>query len=174
MSDPFVGEVKVAAFNFAQRGWALCDGALMQISQNTALYRILGTKYGGDGKSTFALPRIVGSVAVGAGQGPALEDYPVGRTGGVTSVTLTAEEMPAHTHNLLAVPDPASSTEPNARRALARSRPGNVYVPNDGEQPTDMAPEAVSASGDGKAHDNTPPGLALLYMIAVHGIYPEP
>src|SRR3954452_20631452 len=125
--DPFVGEIRAVGFNFAPTGWAFCDGQLLPISQNTALFSLLGTYYGGDGKSTFALPDLQGNAVVGQGQSNTGSDYFLGQESGVQTVTLLTTEMPIHTHTMEAVPDPADQTAPAPNRTLARSKPGNTY-----------------------------------------------
>src|ERR1041384_6233562 len=111
MSDPFVAEIRISAFNFPPRGWAWCNGQILPISQNTALFSLLGTTYGGDGKSTFALPDLQGSVPLHPGQGPGLSLYDLGQTGGSETVTLLVSEIPTHTHQLMASADPADQTQ---------------------------------------------------------------
>src|SRR4051812_33351366 len=127
MATPFVAEIRVVGFNFPPTGWAFCDGQLLPISQNTALFSLLGTYFGGDGKSTFALPNLQGMAAVGTGQGAGLSDYFHGQSAGSDSITLLQSEMPIHTHAVQAVPDPADQTNPGPNRSLARSAPANAY-----------------------------------------------
>ncbi|MGH3087852.1 MAG: phage tail protein, partial [Rubrobacteraceae bacterium] len=129
MTDQFLAEIRIFPFNFAPKGWALCDGQLMPISQNTALFALLGTTYGGDGKSTFALPNLQGSAAMHPGQGQGLSLRDLGEAGGSETVTLLNSEIPAHTHSLSASPDPADLTAPGPTRSLAGSQGGSIYAP---------------------------------------------
>ncbi len=155
MSDPFVAEIRMFAGNFAPRGWALCNGQLLQISQNTALFSLLGTTYGGDGKSTFALPNLQGRAPMHAGSGPGLSPHFLGEEAGVNSVTLLTSEMPSHSHLLLGT---------NARAGVG-SPDGNVL--NRG-----MDPNMVGPSGGSQPHNNMQPYLALTFIIALQGVYP--
>jgi microcystin-dependent protein len=173
MASPFLAEIRVVGFNFPPTGWAFCDGQLMPISQNTALFALLGTSYGGDGKSTFALPDIRGNVVVGPGQGSGLDQYDVGQTGGEPYVTLLEGEMPVHTHRVQAVPDPADQTTPASNRSLARSKPGNAYQSTTNQSLVGMAPQTLTVTGGGQPHNNMQPSLALNFVIALQGIFPQ-
>ena len=170
MADPFVAEIRIFPFNFPPKGWAWCNGQLLPLSQNTALFSLLGTTYGGDGKSTFALPDLEGRAPMHPGQGPGLSLHDLGETGGSDTVTLLQSEMPAHTHSLRASPDPADLGAPDATRSLARSQP-NVY-----KQPpaaTDaLAPQAVSVTGGDQPHNNLQPYLTFYFAIALQGVFP--
>lgn len=170
--DPFVAEIRVVGFNFAPRGWATCDGQLLPISQNTALFSLLGTTYGGDGRSTFALPNIEGQTGIGVGQGPGLQDYFEGQQGGSQTVTLLQSEMPSHNHNARAVPDPAELQAPAPDRALARSTPGFAYQSNSAANLVAMAPQTIAPAGGDQPHNNMAPALTLLYVIALQGVFP--
>lgn len=173
MSDQFVAEIRAFPFNFAPKGWAMCNGQLLPISQNTALFSLLGVTYGGDGKSTFALPNIQGNAVMAPGQGPGLSLHDLGETGGSGSVTLLAQEMPQHTHALrVHALDPADLNAPSAQRSLARSNGGNAYGPQDGGM-VPMAPSAVTLYGKSQPHNNTQPVLVLNYCIAMQGIFPS-
>src|SRR5215213_10995704 len=130
MADPFVAEIRIFPFNFAPKGWAFCDGQLMPLSQNTALFSLLGTTYGGDGKSTFALPNLQGRAAMHPGQGPGLSLHDLGETGGSETVTLLQSEIPAHTHGLMAANFPGDVQVPQPTVALARTGSGNSYQDN--------------------------------------------
>lgn len=170
MADPFIAEIRIVGFNFAPKGWAFCDGQIMPISQNTALFSLLGVTYGGDGKSTFGLPNLQGSAAVGAGQGPGLSFRALGETGGAAAVTLTTAEMPKHTHQMRAIgADPADVPTPTPTAALARSSNGFAYGPS---SPVAMSPNAIAPSGGGQPHNNMQPYLVLNYCIALQGVYP--
>src|SRR5436305_6005852 len=131
--DAFIGEIRIFAGNFAPTGWAMCNGQLIPISQNTALFSLLGTHYGGDGKSTFALPDLQGSVPVDQGQGTGLSDRAIGEAGGVETVTLLGSETPSHSHAMMASPDPADHVAPGAAFSFAASNPGTIYQDNTGQ-----------------------------------------
>lgn len=173
--DPFVAEIRIVPFNFPPKGWAFCDGQLMPLSQNTALFALLGTTYGGDGKSTFALPDLQGSSAMHPGQGQGLSLRDLGEMGGSESVTLLVSEMPIHTHSLMAQTNPATTTLPAADTALARSGGGSFYKansPNPTGPTTAMAFQALPPAGGGLPHNNLQPYLVLNYIIALQGVFP--
>jgi microcystin-dependent protein len=172
MADPFVAEIRIFPFNFAPKGWAFCDGQLMPLSQNTALFSLLGTTYGGDGKSNFALPNLQGSAPMHPGQGPGLSLHDLGETGGSETITLLESEIPAHTHALRAWPtDPADVQAPSAAVGLARSSGGNAYQTNTvGLVSMDVA--ALGAAGGGLPHNNMMPYLTLNFCIALQGVFP--
>src|SRR5437867_373514 len=149
--DPFVAEIRIFPFNFAPTGWAFCNGQLMPISQNTALFSLLGTTYGGDGKSTFALPDIQGSAVMQPGQGAGLSDRTQGETGGSDTVTLPASEIPAHTHAIQVSADDADLTAPTAARSLATSTGGFIYAA--AANLTNLAPQALSPAGGDQPHN---------------------
>jgi microcystin-dependent protein len=172
MSNPFVAEIRIFAGNFAPTGWALCNGQLMPISQNTALFSLLGTTYGGDGKSTFALPNLQGSAPLQAGQGPGLSLRDLGEIGGEQNVTLLQTEMPAHNHTAQAapsgnLPDPTSNTWGAAQKGF-----GNLYIASDPNTNVQMNPFATSISGGNLPHNNMPPYLGLTFIIALQGVFP--
>jgi len=174
MADQFLGEIRIMGFNFAPTGWALCNGQLMPISQNTALFSLLGTTYGGDGRSTFALPNLQGSAPLQAGQGPGLSLRDLGESGGESAVTLLAAEMPAHNHTVACFNGAGSLTSPAPNVAAAATvgrQSENRYSASAGTAPL-MHPQAVAASGGGQPHNNMPPYLALNYCIALQGIFP--
>jgi microcystin-dependent protein len=173
MTDPFVAEIRIFGFTFPPKGWAHCDGALMPISQNTALFSLLGTMYGGDGKSTFALPDMQSRVAVSQGQGPTLSDYQVGEEVGVTTVALQQSEMPNHRHAPQAVTDPAEQSAPAPDRAFARATPGQPYQSNATANLVPLAPEATSVVGTGTPHNNLQPVLTTNFCIALQGVFPQ-
>ncbi|MBL8252188.1 MAG: phage tail protein [Candidatus Competibacter sp.] len=171
MADPFVAEIRIFGFNFAPKGWAFCNGQLLPLSQNTALFSLLGTTYGGDGKTNFALPNIQGSVVMGPGQGPGLSLHDLGETGGSDTVTLLDSESPNHTHTLrIHAGDPADLNAPNPSRSLARSNGGNAYGP--ANSLVAMSANAVSPAGGGQPHNNLQPYLTLNYCIALQGVFP--
>ena len=172
MSDPFVAEIRIFGLNFAPRGWAFCSGQLMPLSQNTALFSLVGTFYGGNGKTTFALPDLQGSAPMHPGQGPGLSLHDLGEQGGVETVTLIESEIPAHFHALNANTDNANVQIPNPSRSLARSVNANAYKAPSGQPVVDLAPNAVSPGGGDAPHTNMQPYLALNFCIALEGIYP--
>ena len=170
MADPFLAEIRIFPFNFAPKGWAFCDGQLMPISQNTALFALLGTYYGGDGKSTFALPNLQGCSPMHPGQGQGLSERFLGEEGGEESVTLLISEIPIHTHAMMTVDgDPAESSDA-AGNTLARSSL-NVYTP--AANLSAMAPETLTPAGGSLPHNNLQPYLVLNYCIALQGIFPQ-
>jgi microcystin-dependent protein len=171
VSSPFVAEVRVFGFNFAPTGWAQCNGQLLPLSQNTALFSLLGTMYGGDGKSTFALPNIQANCVLGPGQGSGLSLYDVGQTGGTEAVTLLDSEMPAHNHNAMVSITPGTLKAPGAANALARSVNGNMYktgAPNG----QNMNFQNLTIAGASLPHNNVMPSLVLNYCIAMQGVFP--
>ena len=170
MADPFVAEIRILGFNFAPKGWAACNGQLMPISQNTALFSLLGTTYGGDGKSTFGLPNLQGMAPMHWGNGPGLTQRDIGETNGSETVTLIGQEMPAHTHNLRAVNDVGDINDPT-NNSIARSSGASVY--NAANAPlVQMSAFAVGQMGMGQAHNNMQPYLTLLFAIALQGVFP--
>ncbi len=171
MADPFVAEIRIFPFNFAPKGWAWCNGQLMPISQNTALFSLLGTTYGGDGKSTFALPGLQGAAPMHPGQGPGLSLHDLGETGGSETVTLLESEMPAHTHFVMANTGSANLQVPSPARSMALSTGGNAYS-NSTQNLTGFAPQALSPSGGDQPHNNMQPYLTFYYNIALQGVFP--
>jgi microcystin-dependent protein len=167
MADPFVAEIRIFPFNFAPKGWAFCDGQLLPISQNTALFSLLGTTYGGDGKSTFALPDLQGRAAMHPGQGSGLSLYDLGQTGGSETVTLLQSEMPAHAHQAMALG--AISNQPSpANNSWGRST-ANPYI---GGQNGQMSPNALAVTGGSLPHNNMQRYLTLNFCIALQGVFP--
>ena len=170
MSEPFVGEIRMFGFNFAPQGWALCNGQLLPISQNTALFSLLGTTYGGDGRTTFALPDMRSRVPVCQGQGPGLSSYAEGQAGGAETVTLAAAQMPGHTHPVKASSSAAASDQPEGR-ALARSA-SHIYTAKP-DASTVMNTDMLGDAGGSQPHDNIQPYLAVNFCIALNGIFPS-
>jgi microcystin-dependent protein len=169
--DPFVAEIRIFPFNFAPTGWAMCNGQLLPISQNTALFSLLGTMYGGDGKSTFALPNLQGSVPINSGQGPGLSSYFQGQTGGEESVTLLETELPSHSHQALGSTGSGPTSPANNTWGSAPGRtPPPTYA--DGSPDVVMSGEAVSVAGGSQPHNNMQPYLTLNFCIALQGIFP--
>jgi microcystin-dependent protein len=167
MANPFIGEIRIAGFGAPPRGWALCNGQLLPINQNQALFSILGTTYGGNGITNFALPDLQGRVPVHFGGGVQL-----GQSAGEAAHALTAQEMPAHSHRLLASSDFANSSVPAGAVPAAKGRGGrDIYAPG-GSAPVSCHPAAINASGSGAAHENMQPYLTLNFIIALQGIFP--
>jgi microcystin-dependent protein len=170
--DPFVAEIRIFPFNFAPKGWAFCDGQIMPISQNTALFSLLGTTYGGDGKSTFALPDMQGNVPMHPGQGPGLSLHDLGETGGSETVSLLESEIPAHAHTLMASGTASSKPNPSGN-ALARVQSGATpYVPPAGAPLTPFSDQALAPAGGDQPHNNMQPYLTLNFCIALQGVFP--
>lgn len=167
MADPFVAEIRIFPFNFAPRGWAFCDGQVLPISQNTALFSLLGTTYGGDGKSTFALPDLQGCAPLHPGQGPGLSLYDLGQTGGVETVTLLTQEMPAHAHQAQGLGAVSNLPDP-AGNSWGRSAANPYFNQQNGQ----MSPLALSLTGGGLPHNNMQPYLTLNFCIAMQGVFP--
>lgn len=172
MSDPFVAEIRIVGFNFAPTGWALCNGQLLPISQNTALFSLLGTFYGGDGKSTFALPNFQGAFAMNQGQGPGLTERFLGEQGGSQFITLLDSEMAAHNHFAQANNAGTLQTpQQNVWSTLGATRtPPPLYAP--APPNTVMNPFAVTIAGQSLPHNNMSPYLVLNFVIAMQGIFP--
>ena len=173
MSDQFVAEIRIFPFNFAPTGWALCDGQLMAISQNTALFSLLGVTYGGDGRVTFGLPDFQGAAPMQQGQGPGLSQRFLGETGGEQTVTLLQTEMPAHSHAQEAVNQPGEDPTPGPTEGIARSVGANLYQDNTSQNLVQLSPQALSTAGGNQPHNNMPPYLTLTFMIALQGIFPQ-
>jgi microcystin-dependent protein len=170
--DPFVAEIRIFPFNFAPKGWASCDGQLLPISQNTALFSLLGTTYGGDGKSTFALPNLQGSVPMHPGQGPGLSLHDLGETGGEDTVQLLESEIPSHSHNLMALAPLANRTSP-VGNTFARASAGLPYIAASPAPPlVNLAGTIVAPAGGGQPHNNLMPYLTLNFCIAMQGVFP--
>jgi microcystin-dependent protein len=171
MSDQFLAEIRIFPFNFPPTGWAFCDGQLMPISQNTALFALLGTYYGGDGKSTFALPDLQGTAPMQTGQGQGLSERFLGEMSGVESITLLVSEIPLHTHQMMGSIDPGDLTIPDPNRTLAVSVGGAAYAQT---APTaQMAFQALPPAGGGLPHNNMQPYLTLNFCIALQGVFPQ-
>lgn len=169
MADPFVAEIRIFPFNFAPVGWAWCDGRLLPISQNTALFSLLGTTYGGDGDGTFALPDLIGRAPMHPGQGPGLSLHDLGESGGTETVTLLESEMPAHSHGVRVTTEPGEISGPQGS-SIARSGSGNVYA--SGEPAVTMSPGQLATAGGSIPHNNMQPYLTCYFNIALQGVYP--
>jgi len=170
--NPFLGQLLLVPYNFAPRGWAFCAGQIMPISQNTALFSLLGTTYGGDGKSTFALPNLQGMIPIGSGQGPGLSVYDLGQTGGTDSVSLLTSEIPAHTH---------MAESMGGRGTVTATSPiGNFladgvadYAPANSPVNSALNAQAVSVAGGSAPHNNLMPYLTMNWIIALQGVFPS-
>jgi microcystin-dependent protein len=169
MADPFLGQIALLSFNFAPKGWAFCNGQLLSIAQNQALFSLLGTTYGGNGITTFALPNLQGRAAISSGQGPGLSPYTLGQVGGQAGHTLTTAEIPSHTHGAATASD-TTQMSPQA----------HYWAPNITQAATysaapagTMAAAAVGLSGGSQPHENMQPSLALNFCIALVGVFPS-
>jgi microcystin-dependent protein len=172
VTDPFVAEIRAFGFNFAPTGWAQCNGQLLPISQNTALFSLIGTFYGGDGKSTFALPDLQGEVPLHQGSGPGLSQRFLGEQGGSEFITLLQSETPIHTHSVGVSPDPGEIATPGPSTALARAQGGQSYQTNTTQNLVTMAPQTLAPHGGDLPHNNMMPYLTLNFCIALQGIFP--
>ncbi|MEP3437317.1 MAG: tail fiber protein [Hoeflea sp.] len=171
MSEPFIAEIRIFAGNFAPRGWAFCDGQLLPVSQNTALFSLVGTTYGGDGRSTTALPNLQGRAPMHPGRGPGLTSRRLGQRGGVEMVTLSEAQLPQHTHTMRASGENGEQGSFAANVALARSRGGALYQSNVATGHEAMAP--LPSAGGSQSHNNMQPYLTMNFIIALQGLYPS-
>lgn len=171
MSSPFVAEIRIFSFNFAPTGWAFCNGQLLPISQNTALFSLLGTTYGGDGKSTFALPDMQGNAPMQPGQGAGLSLHDLGETAGTAAVALLQSEIPVHTHTAQAQANPGNVKVPSSAVTLARSAGGSAYTTATTPL-TQMSAQSIAPAGGSLAHNNMQPYLTLNFCIALQGVFP--
>lgn len=169
MGTPYVGEIRLFAGNFAPAGWELCSGQLLSISENEVLFILIGTTYGGDGQSTFALPDLRGRVPLHQGTGPGLSTRVIGEQGGVEEVTLTVQQIPSHSHTLIASSDPATSESPAG--ALTGQPTASIYGAS--SPLVGMSPQAVSAVGGSQPHLNMQSVLGLNFIISLFGIFPS-
>jgi|SRR5260221_10849449 len=170
MSDPFIGEIRMFGGNFAPLGWAFCAGQLMAISQNDALFALIGTTYGGDGQVTFGLPDLRGRGPIHQGQGPGLSSYVLGQLSGTESVTVTTSQIPAHTHP--AALNNAAGTTNNPQNATWASAP-NTQSYNNTAPDVAMSASSITTAGSSVPHDNMPPFLAVSFIICLEGIFPS-
>jgi len=171
MSEPFIAEIRIFAGNFAPRNWAFCDGQLLAVSQNDALFSLLGTIYGGDGRTTFGLPDMRGRIPIHAGSGPGLSNRRLGAKGGPEEVTLTVNQLPSHNHGpLKASGDPANSVDPVGKVPGA---PGSTDLYADYLSAANMSNSAVVAVGSSQDHSNLMPFVCIHFIIALSGIYPS-
>jgi microcystin-dependent protein len=172
MSQPFIGEIRMVGFNFAPYGWALCNGQLMSISQNTALFSLLGTYYGGDGVNTFALPNLQSRVPIHQGTGPGLTPYVIGQTGGTENVTLTTQQMPQHNHTIGCVNSGGNQASPSNNYPAMESTGTSLDYSNSNPNAT-MGPLTVGFNGNSLPHPNIQPYLCVNFVIALTGIFPS-
>ena len=172
MADPFVAEIRIFWFNFAPTGWAQCNGQLLPISQNTALFSLLGTYYGGDGKSTFALPDLEGAAALHQGQGNGLSLYDLGQMGGTETVTLQQSEMPAHMHSVMVSNQQGDIQQPTNSTSIGRPVGAVPFVAPSGNPVVTMAFDTLTPSGGDQPHNNMMPYLTFYFCIALQGVFP--
>ena len=167
--DPFVAEIRIFPFNFAPKGWAFCDGQILPLSQNTALFSLLGTTYGGDGKSNFALPDMQGNAPMHPGQGPGLSLHDLGETGGSDTVSLLESEIPSHSHNIS-----ASQSDGTDQRAANEAFAAGVGIGSYAAPGTlvQLNANGLAPAGGGQPHNNLQPYLTLNFCIALQGVYP--
>ena len=169
MADPFVAEIRIFPFNFAPRGWAWCDGQLLPLSQNTALFSLLGTTYGGNGKSNFALPDLQGRAPVHPGQGPGLSLHDLGETGGSETVTLLESEIPSHSHSISASQADGIDRLPTDEKVATGIGVGMYAAPG---AVVSMSPQALAPAGGDQPHNNMQPYLTFYFNIALQGVFP--
>lgn len=171
MSDPFVAEIRIFGFNFAPRGWAMCDGQLLPVSQNTALFSLLGTTYGGDGRTTFALPNLQARAPMQPGQGPGLSHHDLGESGGNESVTLVESEIPSHSHSLSGKAQFGNAPSPSERAFARPYGGGSLYSDSSGM--TQMSSQALAPAGGDLPHNNMQPFLTMNFCMAMQGVFPS-
>ena len=173
MSEPFVAEIRIFAGNFAPRGWAFCDGQLLPIAQNTALFSLIGTTYGGDGRTTTALPDLRGRAPMHPGRGPGLTSRRLGERGGAETATLSEAQMPSHAHGMQAVVNPAVVRVPSSTVTLARSMGAAAYQTDSSANLVSLASQTLPNTGGGTPHNNVQPYLTMNFIIALVGLYPS-
>ena len=180
MSDPFVGEIRIWANNYAPAGWAYCNGQMLNINQNQALYAVIGTTYGGDGNTTFALPNLIGRAPLHVGgpqgQGTNLSDRTLGESGGASTVTLNSTNLPSHTHTLKAAREAGNNTSPAGGYIAGDTTTtgDREYAANTNPLNATLNSAQLASVGGGQAHNNMQPSLALSFCIALSGVFPSP
>ncbi len=173
MADPYIGEIRMFAGNYAPMGWALCDGQILQIAQYTALFAILGTTYGGNGQTTFGLPDLRGRIPMHMGTGPSLTPRRIGENGGAEKVTMTSAQMPAHNHIVNASGQEGGATSPEGGvPAVANDGSGTQYPSYSPSGTTTMSQQMLSSAGQGQSHENMQPFLCVNFIIALEGEFP--
>ncbi len=172
VSEPFLGEIRLFPYNFAPQGWAFCNGQIMAIAQNTALFSLLGTTYGGNGTSNFALPDLRGRLAVSSGQAPGLSSYTLGQQSGSESVTLTLNNLPGHNHTVSPGANDGAATAQRPAGAVMARGTASIYA-NAADGSTTMASSATSSTGNSQPFSSIQPLLVLNYCIALQGIFPS-
>lgn len=173
MSEPFIAEIRIFAGNFAPRSWAFCDGQLLPIASNTALFSLIGTTYGGDGRSTTALPNLQGRAPMHPGRGPGLTSRRLGEKLGTETVALSEAQIPNHSHSFRVHAGGSTPVGPSAAASVANSRTIDAWQTNTTANLVSMAPESLSNSGGGQFHNNLQPFLAMNFIIALQGLYPS-
>ncbi len=173
MSEPFVGEIRMFAGNFAPEGWALCDGQLLAVNQHDALFSLLGTIYGGDGRTTFGLPDMRGRLPIHQGQGPGLSDRRIGQKVGTENVALTWNQNPSHNHTLASNASAANASSRNPGGNLVARAKGDIYQEAVGASLVNMNAQSTSSTGGGQSHNNVQPFLCVNFIIALQGVFPS-
>lgn len=174
MGQPYVGEIRMFAGNFAPLGWLFCEGQLLPISENEVLFQLIGTTYGGDGQSTFGLPNLASRIPIHMGTGPGGTTYQIAQMAGTEAETLTVQQIPSHTHPALASSTGQQQSPANAVLAAATSTQGGIRIYNATTPTTPLHPSAISSSGGSQPHDNIQPFLCLNFIISLFGIFPSP
>ena len=173
MSEPFLAEIRIFAGNFAPRNWAFCDGQVLPVAQNTALFSLIGTTYGGDGRTTTALPNLQGRAPMHPGRGSGLTARRLGQTTGVETVTLSEAQMPSHQHSAVASTDPDDDNDPNWLASSGTRFGGDYAVNTSALANMQTSPNILGNAGGGQAHNNVQPFLAMTFIIALQGLYPS-
>ncbi len=174
MSEPFIAEIRIFAGNFAPRGWAFCDGQELPVAQNTALFSLIGTTYGGDGRTTTALPDLRGQAPMHPGRGPGLTSRRLGQKLGTQTVTLTEAQIPSHSHTARANTSPGNNNQnPGTTTSIGRAVQGQLFQTNTTANLVDMASQTLSTTGGSQAHTNLQPYLTMNFIIALKGTYPS-
>ncbi len=173
MSEPFIAEIRIFAGNFAPRSWAFCDGQLLPVAQNTALFSLIGTTYGGDGRTTTALPNLQGRAPMHPGRGPGLTARRLGEKVGVDTVTLSEAQIPSHTHTARVDNNNSNVTTPSNQSSMSRSAAGFAWHTDTSSNLVDLSSATLATTGGSQAHTNVQPYLTLNFIIALQGLYPS-